>query len=146
MVVYSGIYQWEGLGSPFGLASGKIRLWIFNLAESESNKVITLRPYIVVVSDLPAEKITVRGWAGPLAGFIAKKFSLNKDRLLWVEYYPPVQYGQRTIKHIPETFDAVEFTWKGQTAVLPRWRPLQPPLLDVVRELVHDNPIAETPE
>ncbi|MFO8048428.1 MAG: hypothetical protein R6U29_05275 [Desulfosudaceae bacterium] len=139
MVIYNGIFQWEGLGAAFGLARGKIRLWIFNLARAESVEVIPLRPYIVVVSDIPGEKITVRGWAGPLAGFIAKKFDLNRRRLVWIEYYPPVDYGQKKAKHIPETFDVVDFSWKGETAVMPRWRPLQEPLLGITRELIHNH-------
>ncbi|SRR6056297_252496 len=138
MVVYNDIFEWEGLGKSFGLASGRVRLRIFDLSSEDSDKMVCLRPIIVVVSDLPEEKVTVRGWAGPLASFVVNRFNINKNRMLWIEHYPAVQYGQKKIKHIPETYEIVDFTWKGDKAVLPRWRTLKPPLLDVVRELV-DN-------
>lgn len=139
MMIYDDIYHWEGLSKTFGLAVGKIRLRIFNLEDEAADKVVHLRPIIVVVSDVPGESLTVKGWAGPLAGFIAKEFAINRHRMLWIEYYPAVSYGLRTAKYIPETFEVVEFAWRDGTAVHPQWRPLKPPLLEIVRELVHRN-------
>lgn len=139
MIIYNDIYSWEGLGKKFGLAAGKIRLRIFDLNASASSGVLHLRPIIVVVSDVPEEKVSVKGWAGPLAGYIVRDFAINYQRMMWVEYYPAVQYGQRKIKHIREKFEAVEFTWNTDRAVQPRWRDLKPPLLDMVRDLVYNS-------
>ncbi len=139
MIIYNDIYSWQGLSGKFGLARGKIRLRIFDLSDDESADVLHLRPVIVVVSDVPGEQVSVKGWAGPLAGYIVKAFGLNPQRMMWVEYYPPVQYGKRKIKHIPEKFEAVEFIWDGERAVKPRWRDLNPPLLDTVRDLVYNS-------
>jgi hypothetical protein len=139
MILYNDIYSWEGLGRKFGLAVGKIRLRIFNLNEHDAGDVVHLRPIIVVVSDVPGEKISVKGWAGPLAGYIVNDFGINPDRMLWVEYYPAVEYGKRTIKYIQEKFEAVDFTWEAGRAVRPRWRDLKPPLLDTVRQLVYTS-------
>lgn len=138
MIIYNDIYSWEGLGRKFGLAVGKIRLRIFDLNTSGSGDVLQLRPIIVVVSDVPGEKISVKGWAGPLASYIVKDFDINYQRMMWIEYYPAAQYGQRKIKHIKEKFEVTEFTWAEGRAVQPRWRPLKPPLLDTIRELVYN--------
>jgi hypothetical protein len=136
MIIYNDIFSWEGLSRKFGLAVGKIRLRIFDLNAGGPGDVLYLRPIIVVVSDVPGEKVSVKGWAGPLASYITRAFSINYQRMIWVEYYPAVEYGQRKIKHIQEKFEVVEFTWDGGQAVQPRWRNLTPPLLDRVRELV----------
>ena len=126
--------------SDMGLDQEKEELKrIFNLENEPAEKIIHLRPIIVVVSDVPGEALTVKGWAGPLASFISKEFNINRHRMLWIEYYPPVLYGNRNKKYIPEKFEVVEFAWKDGTAVHPQWRLLQPPLLNVVRDLVHDN-------
>ncbi|MDY6825237.1 MAG: hypothetical protein SWH68_15815 [Thermodesulfobacteriota bacterium] len=137
MIIYNDIYHWEGLGKTFGLAVGKIRLRIFDLNQQQHTGVTSIRPIIVVVSDVPGEKITVKGWAAPLAGFICREFSIDPHRMVWVEYYPQVQYGMDNAKYIPEKYEAVDFTWKDGMAAHPRWRPLNPPLLDTVRKLVN---------
>ncbi len=139
MVIYNGIYHWEGLGRKIGLTAGKVRLRIFDLTDKAAGNVVHLRPLIVVVSDVPGEFLTVRGCAGPLASFISKEFAINRHRMLWIEYYPPVSYGSRTAKYIPEKFEVVEFAWKDGMAVHPQWRELKPPLLDVVRALVQQS-------
>jgi hypothetical protein len=139
MIIYNDIYSWEGLGRRFGLAVGKIRLRIFNLDEGDNADILHLRPIIVVVSDVPGEKISVKGWAGPLASYIVNTFDINHHRMLWVEYYPAVEYGKRKIKHIQEKFEAVDFDWEAGRAVRPRWRDLTAPLLDTVRELVYTS-------
>jgi hypothetical protein len=137
MVIYNDLFNWEGLSKKFGLAVGKIRLRIFDLNAGGKSEVLHLRPIIVVVSDVPGEKISVKGWAGPLAGHITRKFNIHCKRMVWVEYYPAVEYGQQQAKHIREKFEEVEFDWVAGQAVRPRWRNLSPPLLDRVRELVY---------
>jgi len=137
MILYNDIYHWEGLGKAFGLATGKIRLRIFDLDKApDSRGVRHLRPMVVVVSDVPGESITVKGWAGPLASFISRAFHIDPHRMLWVEHYPAVQYGVKHVKHIDEIFEAVEFTWEEGMAVAPKWRPLKSPLRDIVKKLV----------
>ncbi|MEW6078866.1 MAG: hypothetical protein AB1724_13705 [Thermodesulfobacteriota bacterium] len=138
MIIYNDIFSWEGLSRKFGLAIGKIRLRIFDLgADGPADNVLYLRPIIIVVSDVPGEKISVKGWAGPLASCIIRKFNIDYQRMMWLEYYPAVEYGQRKTKYIQEKIEVVEFVWEAGHAVRPRWRPLDPPLLDRVRELVH---------
>ncbi|ABW68485.1 hypothetical protein [Desulfosudis oleivorans] len=137
MILYNDIYHWEGLGKAFGLATGRIRLRIFDLDKAPENRGVRhLRPMVVVVSDVPGESITVKGWAGPLASFISRAFHIDPHRMLWVEHYPAVQYGVKHVKQIDEIFEAVEFTWEEGVAVAPKWRPLKPPLRDVVKNLV----------
>ena len=89
--------------------------------------------------DVPGEQVSVKGWAGPLAGYIVEDFGINTQRMTWVEYYPAVKYGKREIKHIREKFESVEFTWSAGRAVKPRWRDLTSPLLDTVRDLVYNT-------
>jgi len=139
MIIYNDIYRWEGLSGKFGLAKGKIRLRIFDLSDAASGTVLHLRPIIVVVADVPGEEVSVKGWAGPLAGYIVEDFNISHQRMMWVEHYPAVKYGQRKITHIEEKFEAVEFKWTAGRAMHPRWRDLKPPLLDTVRDLVYNS-------
>jgi hypothetical protein len=37
---------------------------------------------------------------------------------------------------IPERFEAVDFEWQEGKALYPRWRPLKPPLLDVLKKVL----------
>lgn len=139
MIVYNDLYSWEGMGRRFGLAVGKIRLRIFDLNENVDDDVLYLRPIVVVVSDVPGERISVKGWAGPLASYIVNDFNINHHRMMWVEYYPAVQYGKRKIKYIQEKFEIVDFSWEAGRAVQPRWRDLASPALDKIRELVYKS-------
>ena len=139
MIIFNDIYSWEGLGGKFGLAVGKIRLRIFDLRPTGSAALLYLRPIVVVVSDVPGEKISVKGWAGPLASYIVMDFKIDPQRMLWVEYYPAVQYGKRKIKHIQEKIEAVDFVWQSGRAVQPRWREIKPPLRDTVRDLIDNS-------
>ncbi len=139
VIIYNDIYHWEGLGKKFGLAVGKIRLWIFNLKNESLANVIHLRPIIVVVSDVAGEAVTVKGWAGPLASFISREFNIDRHRMMWVEYYPPVSYGAQSAKYIPEKFEMVEFAWKDDVAMHPQWRLLKSPLRDILYRLIRDS-------
>ncbi|MDY6905713.1 MAG: hypothetical protein SWH61_13640 [Thermodesulfobacteriota bacterium] len=137
MILYNDIFQWEGLSKPLGLAMGKIRLRIFDLNQQRGSQITHIRPIIVVVSDVPGEKITVKGWAAPLATFICREFAIDPNRMTWVEHYPRVQYGIDNAKYIPEKYEAVDFTWQDDMAAHPRWRPMKSPMLDIVRDLVN---------
>ncbi len=139
MILYNGIYQWKGLGKPLGLAQGKIMLKIFRLDDDPADSVLHMRPNIVVVSDVPGDAITVKGWAGPLATSISGKFGIDPQRMLWIEHYPEVKYGVKKVKQIPEIYEVVDFTWREGVAISPRWRPLRPPMLDIVKSLVENG-------
>lgn len=137
MIIYDDIFHWEGLSKPLGLAVGSIRLRIYNLNQQRETGITHMRPVIVVVSDVPGEKISVKGWAAPLATFICREFAIDPQRMHWVEHYPRVQYGIENAKFIPEKYEAVDFDWTDDMAAHPRWRPLKSPLLDTVRNLVN---------
>ncbi len=134
--IYDGEYTWEGFGGILRLASGKCRLRIFDRSKGEKPGISFLRPYVVVVSDLPDSKMSVRSCAGNIATKVVAEFKLDPNRMVWVEHYPPVRYGANSQYYIPEQFISVEFTWKDNRAIHPRWRNLAPPLLNVVRQLV----------
>jgi hypothetical protein len=41
---------------------------------------------------------------------------------------------------IPERFDAVDFEWHGVKAMKPFYRQLDPPLLEIVKDLMLQDP------
>lgn len=139
MLVYDDIYTWEGWGGKLRLASGKCRLRIYDRKKLADQPVTVLRPTVVVVSDVADSKMSVRSCAGHIATKVTREFDIDPHRMLYVEHYPPVRYGMKNEYEIPEQFVAVDFTWNQGRAVYPRWRHLQPPLLDVVRDLVADS-------
>ncbi len=59
--------------------------------------------------------------------------------MLWIEYYPQTTYGPQGERVIPERLDAVEFEWQEDKAIKPKWRPLKPPLLEAVKQLISQN-------
>jgi hypothetical protein len=137
MLTYDNIYSWEGWGGKLRLGSGKCRLRIFDLRKDQTTKGISfLKPIIVVVTDVMDSKLTVRSCSGHIATCVTNEFSIDPSRMLWVEYYPLTTYGQQGEKLIPERLEAVEFEWQEDKAIKPRWRPLQPPLLEAVKQLI----------
>jgi hypothetical protein len=72
-----------------------------------------------------------------LATSVIKQFGLDPQRMIFVEYYPRQRYGLQNENVIPERFEAVDFEWHERKALYPRWRPLKPPLLDVVKQVLH---------
>ena len=134
MLIYDDIYSWEGWGGPLRLASGKCRLRIFDL--KKENKGLThLRPIIVIASDVAESRMSVRSCCGHIASSVAKEFNIRPHRMMFIEYYPQTVYGERREHVIPEKYDLVDFNWKVDKAIEPKWRTLQPPLLDVIKEL-----------
>jgi len=69
---------------------------------------------------------------------VTKEFGIHPQRMLWIEHYPASEYGTEVIHRMPEKYDSVEFEWKGDRAIYPKWRPLKPPILDEVKKLL-DN-------
>ena len=58
---------------------------------------------------------------------------------MFIEYYPETVYGEQKDRVISEKFDVVDFSWREDQAIQPRWRALKPPMLDIVRKLVESN-------
>ena len=143
MRIHDGIFSWQGFGGVYHLAAGRCRLRIFDLSRSQEHNVTPLKPMIVVVSDLPEEsarpkKVSVRSCAGHIATTVAAQFSIDPQRMIYLEYYPATVYGDRNQFSIPAKFDAVDFVWHGDKALHPKWRPLATPLLQVVAKLIGD--------
>lgn len=141
MLVHDDIFSWEGFGGTFNLASGRCRLRIIDLTKGTHGGLAHLKPIVVVATDLPDDAspvkvVTVRSCAGHIATSVIRKFNIDRQRMLFVEYYPKKTYGGQNQHIIPEKFDAVDFQWHDDRALFPKWRPLQPPLLETVKEVV----------
>jgi hypothetical protein len=139
MLIHDSIYSWEGWGGKLRLASGKCRLRIYDRSKSESNSVAFLKPYIVIVSDLPESKMSVRSCAGHIATKVTQEFNIDPDRMVWIEFYPSITYGALGEKTIPEQLVAVDFMWYKEKAINPRWRQLKPPILDIIKSLLEET-------
>ncbi|MGA8179470.1 MAG: hypothetical protein WB792_05395 [Desulfobacterales bacterium] len=138
MLIYDDIYAWSGWGGKLKLGSGKCRLRIYDLKKGNKKDLMHLRPIIVVVSDVKDSTISVRSCSGHIATLVTKAFNIDPLRMLWVEYYPEHKYGAGDTHFIPEKLDAVEFSWHGDKAIQPKYRPLVPPLLDEIKKLIRE--------
>ncbi|MFZ0242444.1 MAG: hypothetical protein WAL90_12425 [Desulfobacterales bacterium] len=134
MLIHDDIFAWEGFGGLLRLGSGKCRLRILDLQQAGHKDLAHLRPYIVVASDIPESRMSVRSCVGHIASSVAKAFAISPNRMVFVEYYPQSTYGVSGENLIPEHYDAVEFSWHGEKALHPKWRELPQPLLDIVRQ------------
>ena len=139
MLIYDDIYSWEGWGGSLRLASGKCRLRIFDLKKGDKKGLAHLRPIIVVASDVSESRMSVRSCCGHIASSVAREFNIAPHRMMFIEYYPQTVYGEHRDRVIAEKYDLVDFNWQEDKAIEPKWRPLQPPLLDVVKELVEST-------
>jgi hypothetical protein len=142
MLIHDDIFAWEGFGGILELASGQCRLRIFDLNQSKENLVMHIKPIAIVVSDLPGhesrpQNMSVRSCTSHIATCVVRQFGIDPQRMVYLEYYPPSTYGDKQQHHIPAKFDVVDFAWHGDKAMHPKWRELQPPLLDVVSDLMH---------
>lgn len=141
MLIFDDEYAWEGWGGLLRLEAGKCRLKIFDLRQVPASGVVPLKTFVVIVSEAPlapGEKkrfVSLRSHIGHIATLVARQFKLDRPRTLWVEFYPEQRYGVNDEKVIPERYDEVNFTWREDRALEPRWTPLKPPLLDMVRQL-----------
>jgi hypothetical protein len=136
MLIHDDIFAWSGWGGKLSLGSGKCRLRIFDLKESEKKGLTPLKNIVVLVSDVPESKMSVKSCTSHVATLVARQFNISSQRMLWVEYYPEKRYGVDEERIIPERFERVEFTWYEDKAVQPQWRELQPPLLDEIKKLI----------
>ena len=139
MLIYDDIYFWEGFGGILRLASGKCRLRIFDLKKGDQGGLAHLRPNIIIASDISGSRMSVRSCCGHIATGVARKFKIKPDRMMFIEYYPETVYGEQEEHVIGEKFDAVDFSWLEEQAMHPRWRPLKPPMLDIVKRLMESK-------
>ncbi len=136
MLIHDGIYAWEGFGGKLKLGSGRCRLRIYDLSKDTSQRLAHLRPVIVIVSDVSDSRMSVRSCAGHVATSVSRDFKIDPHRMLYVEYYPESVYGEKRDRVIGEKYEAVDFNWTEGGAIQPKWRTLQPPLLEVIKLIV----------
>ena len=139
MLIYDDIYSWEGFGGILRLASGRCQLRIFDLKKSDKKGLAHLRPIIIIVSDVADSQMSVRSCCGHIATGVAREFSIKPERMMFIEHYPEVVYGEKQEHLIPEKYEAVEFNWTQGGAIQPRWRLLKPPLLDMIVKIVAES-------
>jgi hypothetical protein len=135
MLIRDIIYSWKGWGGKFNLGSGMCRLQIYDLSKGDSKRLAHLRSIIVIVSDIPQSSMSVRSCASHIATMVSRDFNIDPQRMLWIEHYPKKTYGKKNEHVIPETFEAVDFEWHDDNAIKPKWRILQPPLLDEIKAM-----------
>ncbi len=137
MLIYDDIFIWDGWGGKLRLASGKCHLRIFDLAHEEQDGIKILKSVIVVVSDIGGQKMSVRSCGGHIATMVVKRFDIDPNRMVWIEYYPASEYGKEDkVNIVPERYDIAEFTWDEGKAFQPVWRLLRQPMLDLVKDLM----------
>ena len=138
-LIFKDVFVWEGWGGKLRLASGKCRLWIFDLNLGELSSMAHLRPIIIVATDVVDSPMSIRSCAGHIVTSVKDRFELKPQRLQYVEYYPAVTYGADDANYIPERFEMVDFSWIEGKAIKPVWKPLAPPLLDTLKNLMTDR-------
>ena len=146
MLTYDNVYSWDGWGGKLRLGSGKCRLRIFDLRKDRTAKGVSfLKPIIVVITDVPESKMTIRSCSSHIATCVTNDFNIDPARMLWIEYYPQTIYGPQGERVIPERLDSVDFEWQEDKAIKPTWRPLKPPLLEAVKQLIRLNDLNSDP-
>ena len=136
MLIRDEIFSWEGWGGKLRLGSGKCRLRMFDLRKGNSKGLSHLRPNIVIVSDIPDSPMSVRSCSGHIASSIARSYNIDPARMMFIEYYESKNYGEQDEHNIPERYEVVEFEWHEGSAIKPKWRPLKPPMLESIQELL----------
>ncbi len=136
MLIHDDIFSWEGFGGVLRLGSGTCRLRIYDRNKGKGRAVAHMKPIVVIASDEPGDGMSVRSCAGHVATAVTRAFDIDPNRMLWIEYYPRVAYGAKKEHVIPERYEIVEFNWRDGKALKPGWKTLQPPMLDIIRDLV----------
>ncbi len=139
MIITDETYSWEGWGGKLKLGSGSCRLRIYDLKKGDEKGLAHLRPIIIVVSDVPESTMSVKSCAGHIATSVTRDYDIDPNRMVWIEYCPASTYGVRQENTIPERYEAVEFVWHDDKALHPKWRPLNPQLLDIVKNLTAET-------
>ena len=140
MQIHDDIFEWDGWGGLLRLASGRCRLRIFDLRKRPG--VAHLKPLIVVIQAVPGSPMSIRSCTSHIATQVTQAFEIDPNRMLFVEYNPEVVYGENKQNLVPERIDRVEFTWHEGRAVQPRWRPLEPSLRDLLKDLMGESSTA----
>ena len=141
MLIHDDLFSWEGFGGVLGLARGQCRLRIFDLSKDPNSRVTHLKPIVVVVSDLPEsgspmKRMSVRSCCSHVASRVVQTFQIDPQRMVFVEYTPSSTYGSKGQHHIPEKYDVMDFVWHDDSALHPKWRPLEQPLYDLLSALM----------
>ena len=136
MLLFNDIFAWEGFGGRFRIGAGKCHLRIYDLRQGQTKDLAHLRPFIIVASDVADSRMTVKSCVSHLATSVVEQFGIDPQRMVFVEYYPRQRYGLQDENIIAERYEAVAFEWHHGKALYPRWRPLKPPLLDIVKEML----------
>ncbi len=136
--VYDGIFQWDGWGGPLRLGSGKCRLRIHDLTKDAAARegIALLKPVIVLVTDMDDSPLSVRSCAGHIATRVTADYHIDPGRMVYVEYYPRVVYGEQSDRVIAERIEAADFNWQEGRAMQPRWRPVPPEMKALCLPLV----------
>jgi hypothetical protein len=139
MILFDDIFSWEGWGGKLRLASGYCRLKIFDLTRMDQQGLSVLRPIIAVITDAPGSPMSIKSCTSHIATLVTQRFHISHHRMMFIEYYPRVTYGKNQEYVIEEKYEVAEFTWHEDKAIGPKWRPLRPPLLDLVRDLMGES-------
>ena len=141
MLIYDDTFTWDGWGGELRLASGKCHLRIFDLAYEEQKSIKLLKSVIIVVTDIDdGQAMSIRSCAGNIATLVVRQFDIDPSRMVWIEHYPASTYGKDSkVNTVPERYDIAEFTWNEGRAFKPVWRPLRPPMLEFVKDLVENS-------
>lgn len=140
-IIYDDTFEWEGWGGKLKLGSGKCHLRIVDIKGETLGNLTPFKPVVVMVSDLPGGPMSIRSCAGHIATRVIARFNIDPHRVLYVEHYPRVLYGGEKNLEIPERYDAVEFAWCGDKAISPIWRPLSPPLVEMIERVMAETMI-----
>jgi len=136
MLIHDDMYSWQGWGGKMRLGSGKCRLRIYDLKKGKTGGPSFIKPVIVVITDVEDSKMSIRSCTSHIATRVVSDFNLDPSRMMWLEYYPASRYGEKGQHVIPERLESVEFEWQEMMAIKPTWRPVRPPLLDMVYEMM----------
>ena len=136
MLIYDDIFCWDGWGGRLRLASGKCKLRIYDQSKNKTGDSVPLHPIVVITTDIEDGGMSIRSCSGHIATLVTQRFGIDPKRMLWVEYYAASAYGIDNVHKIPERFDMVEFTWHDGKAIEPKWRPLNPGMLETIQKMV----------
>lgn len=148
MIIHDDIFTWDGWGGVMRLASGKCRLRIIDLRKINPKGVTLMKPFVVVVEDLPSDgpfygRMSVRSCCNHIATQVSKKFNIDPARMLFVEYYPPKTYGKNKEYTVTERIETVELTWSDGKALNPSWKPMAEPMRGLILDLIRQPPAAD---
>jgi hypothetical protein len=80
----------------------------------------TNRKVVVIATDLD-EGPSVTNVASELATQVIQHFTIDPERLVWVEHYPREDTRAEAGKAVGEEYDLVMFEWNGEQFQYPAW-------------------------